>query len=73
MYEHGRGVERDDVAAYMWYSLSAELGHEPARVQRDIAARSLSPIQIERAESLALAWHAQREGLVEETRTAVAD
>ena len=50
------GVPRDDVEAYMWYSLAATLGNESTRGARAVIARAMSPAQIAEAERLAREW-----------------
>jgi TPR repeat protein len=62
MYEHGRGVEQDDVLAYMWYSLASVQGFQPARERREILAKQMTPEQIDAAE------HRARERLVGDGR-----
>ena len=51
MYEEGRGVPRDYVQAYMWYSLSATNGWESIAIanDRDQMAEKPSPEQIAEA------------------------
>ena len=55
---YGRGVQQDDVYAYMWLSLSAS-GPGVGGVREmleDLAARRMTPEQIAEAETRARAW-----------------
>ena len=52
-YATGEGVARDMVRAYMWFDLAAALGNDNGRRYRDMAARSLSPVQIAEAKRMA--------------------
>ncbi len=55
-YENGLGVKQDRVKAYMWLSLAASQGRENAAAVRDLSARLMSPIEIEKAKALAAEW-----------------
>lgn len=52
LYELGRGVPRDDVKAYAWYTIAASHGNENAAANRDAASRRLSTAQMAEAEAL---------------------
>ncbi len=56
MYQFGRGVPRDDVLAYMLFSLAASLGNKAAASDRASIAQDLSLKQIERVSELAKIW-----------------
>ena len=70
-YRKGRGVRRDYVQAYMWYSL-ATLDSEPRRTawvtvnravnNRDDIANAMTPDLIAEAKRLARAWKAKKWG-----------
>ena len=53
MYVNGQGVIQNYTRAYMWYSISASLGFEDAVKNRDIIAKEMTPLQIEKAKMLA--------------------
>ena len=57
MYLRGRGVPRDNVRAHMWFSLASAAPTaaeaEAGRINRDIAAADLTPIQMAQARELA--------------------
>jgi TPR repeat protein len=53
MYNNGQGVIQNYTRAYMWYSISASLGFEDAVKNRDIIAKEMTPLQIEKAKMLA--------------------
>lgn len=56
-----RGVEPNAVRAYMWFSLAAAQGNEPARNARDKFQSVITPKLVERAQALAAAWRPCRE------------
>jgi uncharacterized protein len=58
-------VLQDDVAAHLWFSLSAVQGDEDAAQNRDIIAQRMTSAQIGEAEKLAREWRPkpQREQL----------
>ena len=68
VYEHGKGVAKDVVQAYFWWSLtyvlfataprlhSAAAPGEDAQAKRDLLAASMTPAQIAEAERLIKAW-----------------
>jgi TPR repeat protein len=49
----GRGVERDDVRAYMWFSLGAEAGNAGAAKGRELVAERITPRQVADAQKMA--------------------
>lgn len=55
-YDNGLGVRQDRVMAYMWLSLAASQGRENAATIRDLAARLMTPAQIEEGKRLAEQW-----------------
>ena len=52
MYNEGRGVPEDDVAAYAWYSIAAAQSYA-FRTARDQYKRNLTPSQIDRGQVMA--------------------
>jgi TPR repeat protein len=54
MYAAGRGVVRDDVAAYMWFGISSTHGNEHGRAQQDQMAVDLTKETIAEAQRRAL-------------------
>ena len=53
MYGMGTGVIRDDVYAHMWFNIAASSGNKRAVKNRDIAAKNMTPSQLEKAQDLA--------------------
>jgi TPR repeat protein len=53
IYAEGRGVPRDYIRAYAWFSLAMLAGDQLAQGNRDIAARNMTPAEIAEAEQLA--------------------
>ena len=62
LYAEGRGVVADNTAAYMWYDLSAGNGNGRAIAARDFIAAQLDADELDRAQSLAAEWRANRPG-----------
>ncbi len=57
MYEEGQGVPKDYVQAYMWLSLAAAQGYEPARKARvKKLAKKMTLAQLDEAQWLAREW-----------------
>jgi TPR repeat protein len=56
MYQSGRGVQRDDVLAYMLFSLAVASGHKMAANNRVSIVQGLSLQQIDRVDSLTKLW-----------------
>ena len=56
LYANGRGVLRDDVEAYRWFSIAAAAGHPKAAGNRDLVARRLTPAQRADGDRLAREW-----------------
>ena len=54
MYRKGGGVPQSHVYAHMWYNIAASKGHKEAAKLRDLAAKEMSPSQIEKAQDLAV-------------------
>ncbi|MFQ5467803.1 MAG: tetratricopeptide repeat protein, partial [Kiloniellaceae bacterium] len=52
LYGQGRGVERDAVQAYMWYSLALAGGEDRAKKALDRLTVEMSPAEITRARKL---------------------
>jgi TPR repeat protein len=61
LYGLGRGVPKDDVEAYKWLNLAAAQNHRDAIRDRDIAAKSMIPSQIEEAQRLSREFVARKE------------
>jgi uncharacterized protein len=55
-YARGQGVPQDYVTAYMWFDLSAAQGDKDAVIDRDAAARRMTPAQIADAQKRAQEW-----------------
>jgi hypothetical protein len=53
MYGLGNGVIKDWVYAHMWGNLGASNGNEGGGKLRDIAAKNMTPSQLEKAQDLA--------------------
>jgi peptidoglycan hydrolase-like protein with peptidoglycan-binding domain len=62
LYAEGRGVVADNTAAYMWYDLSAGNGNGRAIAARDSIAAKLDADELDRAQTLAAEWRANRLG-----------
>jgi peptidoglycan hydrolase-like protein with peptidoglycan-binding domain len=62
LYAEGRGVVADNTAAYMWYDLSAGNGNGRAIAARDSIAPKLDADELDRAQTLAAEWRANRPG-----------
>ena len=52
-YALGKGVIQDNVYAHMWGNLAASNGNENGAKLRDLAAKSMTPTQLETAQRLA--------------------
>jgi TPR repeat protein len=56
MYESGRGVSKDYIAACMWFSLASMNGlREAVEAQQELAARMTND-EMSQAHALAVAW-----------------
>ena len=53
MYELGRGVEQSNLCAYAWFKVAGNRGSIRAREKRDALRESMTPEQLEAAETLA--------------------
>ena len=53
---HLLAVEPNFVRAYMWLSLAAAQGHEPARNELDRIQAAMDPRWVQRSQTLAAAW-----------------
>ena len=53
MYENGLGVVRNDVQAYLWFSVAAQQGYVRALDKKDEVSAKLSEEQRKQAQSLA--------------------
>jgi TPR repeat protein len=69
MYQYGRGVAHDDVAAYMWYALGASGGDATARERQEILAKRMAPVRVAEAESRANDWRETRDSIAGASRT----
>lgn len=56
MYEDGRGVPRDYVQAYKWYTITAVEGDQTFLIFRLRVAENMTPAQIAEAQKLAHEW-----------------
>jgi TPR repeat protein len=62
MCEHGIGVEKDHVSAWMWYSLAAAQGHRAATERRTILEKCMTVDQIRESKERAVQWVEQHRG-----------
>jgi TPR repeat protein len=46
MFEAGRGISRDTVEAYMWFSLGTAAGNPDARLRLSDLEKHMAPAQI---------------------------
>ncbi len=60
MYERGRGVPKDYVQAYRWYTLAASQGDDLAEKFKDYLGESMTLEQLAEAQRLAREWRANR-------------
>ena len=60
LYVEGRGVTRDFHLAYMWFSISANLGVERAAEDRASLARRMTSTQIDEAQKITQQCRAQK-------------
>ncbi len=56
MYERGRGVPKDSVQAYRWYTLAASQGDDLAGKFKDLLEKSMTLEQLAEAQRLAGEW-----------------
>ena len=56
MYANGRGVPKDYVKAYMWWSLAKALGANRAADNLDTVKKHMTPAEIAEAQALATEW-----------------
>ena len=52
-YEKGLGVIQDNVYAHMWGIIAASNGNENGVKLRDLVAKQMTPVQLEKAQDLA--------------------
>jgi hypothetical protein len=60
MCEYGRGLPRDDVEAYAWYSLAAAQGDGASAERRTLLVERMSAEQVQAGRARAQAWVARR-------------
>ena len=56
MYYEGKGVDQNDVEAYMWLTLAAEQGNRGARLGKNGIERRMSSEQLAEAERRMRIW-----------------
>ncbi len=61
MYSQGRGVPKDSVQAYRWYTLAAGQGGDLAEKFKDHLEKSMNLDQLAVAQRLAREWKAKGE------------
>ncbi len=61
MSSQGRGVPKDSVQAYMWYTLAAGQGHDLAGKFTDLLEKSMPLDKLAEAQRLAREWKAKGE------------
>jgi TPR repeat protein len=54
VFNRGRGIPQDEIKAYAWFTMAAKEGDVAAATNRDVAARKLTPAQLEQAKTLAV-------------------
>ncbi len=59
MYSQGRGVPKDAVQAYRWYTLAANQGDDLAEKFKDHLAKSMTLDELAEAQRLAGEWTAK--------------
>ncbi|KPK56305.1 MAG: hypothetical protein AMS22_01740 [Thiotrichales bacterium SG8_50] len=59
-YAEGRGIDADNVQAYMWLSLAVAQGDEDAKTLRYIVAESMSLEQVQQAQYATAEFQRQR-------------
>ena len=59
MYSQGRGVPKDTVQAYRWYTLAANQGDDLAEKFKDHLAKSMTLDQLAEAQRLTRKWTAK--------------
>ena len=60
MYDNGQGVLQDYVRAHMWYNLASSAGgSQDSTKNRELAAKQMTPQQIEKAQEMAKACQAR--------------
>jgi len=59
IYSQGRGVPKDSVQAYRWYTLAAGQGDDLAGKFKNHLEKSMTPDQIAQAQRLARLWKAK--------------
>jgi len=60
IYSQGRGVPKDSVQAYRWYTLAAAKGLKEAVKGRDLLEKRMTPAQLAEAQWLAREWKPNR-------------
>jgi TPR repeat protein len=65
MYRDGQGVPRNDILAHMWFNLAIAHAGPGLRLFmqrfRNAVAERMTPVQIQEAQRLALAWYEARQ------------
>ena len=61
MYYKGEGVAQDYKSAHMWFNIAAANGKGKAVKGRDLAAKKMTPSQIEKAQDMAREWMAEHQ------------
>lgn len=56
LYYRGQGVKQDKTTAYMLFCLAAANGDESGEKNRELLAKSLSPEQLQQAQTVIAAW-----------------
>lgn len=60
LYGKGRGVPRNYILAYKWYSLAAARGNKRAAKSLDFYEKRMTPAQISSAQALAAKWQPKK-------------
>ncbi len=62
IYSQGRGVPKDSVQAYRWYTLAADQGDGLAEKFKDHLEKSMTLDQLAEAQRLAREWRPKKKG-----------
>jgi TPR repeat protein len=69
LYEQGKGVPMDHVAAYMWYKIAADGGERRAASQLKILSSVMTKAQIEQANAAARVLKISAQNTSEDSRS----
>lgn len=52
LYEAGNGVEKNNILAYLWYSLGAFNGSASAKINQEYLETKMNPLEIKQAKEM---------------------